>query len=80
MYNNIALHGLRAYPLMGCRARIIKKKGIDMLEFCVQEIIGGWKQVPCFFGSYEECEEYLDGNNGNYAIVPADSYEVDYLN
>ena len=49
-------------------------------EFCVQETIGGWKQVPCFFGSYEECEEYLDWNNGNYAIVPADSYEVDYLN
>ena len=51
-----------------------------MLEFCVQETIGGWKQVPCFFGSYEECEAYLDGQNGNYAIVPADSYEVDYLN
>ena len=49
--------------------------------YCVQETIGGWKQVPCFFGTYEECEEYLDWHkSGNYAIVPADSYEVDYLN
>ena len=51
-----------------------------MEEFCVQETMGGWRQNPVFFGSYEECEAYLDGQNGNYAIVPADSYEVDYLN
>ena len=50
-----------------------------MEEFCVQETIGGWRQNPVFFGSYEECEAYLAGQNGNYAIVPADSYEVDYL-
>ena len=39
-----------------------------MLEFCVQETIGGWKQVPCFFGSYEECEAYLDGQTATMPL------------
>lgn len=50
--------------------------------YVVQETIGGWRQNPIFKGTYEECEQYCADycTGGNYAIVPFDEYEVDYLN
>ena len=48
-------------------------------NFCVQEIIGGWRQNPIFTGKREECEEFLSQNDGNYALVPEEDLEVDYL-
>ena len=44
-----------------------------------QEKIGGWRQNAVFSGTYEECQEYNNSHNGQYAIVSDDEYEVDYL-
>ena len=47
--------------------------------FFVQEIIGGWKQTPCFQGTLEECENFVSENNSNRNLFVTDSPEVDYL-
>lgn len=47
--------------------------------FFVQEIIGGWKQNPCFQGTLEECERFVSENNSNRSLFVTDSPEVDYL-
>lgn len=48
-------------------------------KFFVQEIIGGWKQTPCFEGTLEECEQYVNANNSNRSLFVTNSPEVDYL-
>lgn len=50
-----------------------------METFFVQEVIGGWNQVPCFEGTLEECEIYIRENNSNRSLFVTDSPEVDYL-
>lgn len=47
--------------------------------FYCQETIGGWRQVAVFSGTYEECLEFCEDQNGQYYIVPESEYEVDYL-
>lgn len=47
--------------------------------YFVQEIIGGWKQTPCFQGTLEACEDYVNENNSNKSLFVTDSPEVDYL-
>jgi len=51
----------------------------DTIEYCVQETIGGWRQNPIFTGNLDQCREYICDCNGNFAIVPKDECEVDYL-
>ena len=47
--------------------------------FFVQEVIGGWKQSPCFQGTQEECERFVRENNSNKSLFVTDKPEVDYL-
>lgn len=51
------------------------------MKFYIQETIGGWKQVPVFEGSYEECLEFYERvfQSGSYAIVSKEELEIDYL-
>ena len=52
-----------------------------MKKFYLQETIGGWRQVPVFEGSYEEClEKYWEViNSGSFAVVSEEDLEIDYL-
>lgn len=51
--------------------------------YCVQETIGGWKQIPVFGGTSDECQDFLDTNcdysRSSFAIVNKEAVEVDYL-
>jgi|GEM_PF-1058836 len=55
-------------------------------DYVVAETIGGWRQVPMFEGTYEECVHYMKSNpmlgygNNNTHIYRSDEYKVDYLN
>ena len=48
-------------------------------DYFVQETIGGWKQNPCFQGTYKECEKYVRENNSNRSLFITNNPEVDYL-
>ena len=48
-------------------------------QYCVQEIIGGWRQNPIYTGSLIGAEEFLSEHDGNYSLVPEMYLEVDYL-
>lgn len=50
-----------------------------MKKYYVQEIIGGWNQVPSFEGTLEECERFVRENNSNKSLFITDKPEVDYL-
>lgn len=50
------------------------KRIASQTVYCVQETIGGCKQFPCFYGTWDECREYLSEwlhYNGSYAIISA---------
>lgn len=54
-----------------------------MEKYFVQETIGGWKQTPCFEGTYEECVQYLNDycndSRSSFTIVSENELQVDYL-
>ena len=47
--------------------------------FHVQEIVGGWRQVSIFEGTYQECQKFMKSCFGSFYIVSDDEYVVDYL-
>jgi len=54
-------------------------------QFVIAETIGGWRQVPVFEGTWQECQEMMSDNpawgygTSNMGIHPAEEWEVDYL-
>lgn len=61
----------------------LENKTKDMAKYFVQETIGGWKQTPCFEGTYEECIQYLNNycndSRSSFTIVGENELQVDYL-
>lgn len=61
----------------------LENKTKDMEKYFVQETIGGWKQTPCFEGTYKECIQYLNNNcndsRSSFIIVGENELQVDYL-
>lgn len=51
------------------------------MKYYVQEIIGGWRQVAVFEGTFEECMDYKNERcfSGSWDIVSELDYKVDYL-
>lgn len=49
-------------------------------EYCVQEVIDGWKQPPILIGTLEECQEFCRDHHSRFArdIMPLCECEVDY--
>lgn len=53
-----------------------------MDKYFVQETIGGWRPIPIFEGTYNECVQYLNTCNdsrSSFAVVSEEDLEVDYL-
>lgn len=54
-----------------------------IMNYYVQETIGGWRQNAVFEGTLEECQNYYNSNHlytqCGWSIVSEEEYEVDYL-
>lgn len=55
---------------------------MEAKKWAVQETIGGWKQTPVEFDTYEEAYRYYENElsmNNAVNLLPSDEVEIDYL-